>query len=131
MDLQTNWELEALRNPYIDRLGVIRESAAPDCVRISKAVGPEDLDADGTAAGGILFSLADEACGTLLDVQGIPSVTLNAAFQFLAPAREGSRLTAEARFLPSQGPARVCEARIALQDGRLAAAGTFTVYPLR
>lgn len=131
MEIQENWGAEGIRNPFIEMLGVVLEEARPDYARVAKTVEPEDLDDRGTVHDGLYFTLADEVCGAVLDARRIPSVTINAAYQFLGAARAGDRLRAEAREIRSEGALCVYEARIHDQTGRLLGIGTFTNYLLR
>lgn len=128
MDIRENWKSS---NPFMDRLGVVLEEARPDYARLVKIAETKDLDARGTVHDGLYFSLADEACGCILDARGIPSVTINANFQFLRAAGTGDRLIAEAREIRSEGSLCVYEARIHDQQDRLLGVGTFTMYLLR
>lgn len=131
MDIQENWGADGIVNPYAERLGMVPEEVRPDYGRIAMTVGPEDLDSRGAAHGGLLFSLADEVCGAVLDARRVPSVTVNAGFQLLEAAGPGDRLIAEAREVRSEGSLSVYEARIRDQAGRLLGIGTFTNYLLR
>lgn len=131
MEIQENWGAEGISNPFIERLGAVLEEVRPDYGRIVKTVEPEDLDDRGTAHDGLYFSLADEICGAVLDARRIPSVTINANFQFLGTARAGDRLAAEAREVRSEGTLSVYEARVYDQADRLLGIGTFTLYLLR
>ena len=119
------------RNPYIEQLDIVREESRPDYVRISKIIKAEDLNTLGLAHGGLAFSLADEACGTVLDVRGIPSVTLNADYHFLRSAKVGDRLIAEAWETEPGAPICVMRASVTDQNGTMLGTGTFTLCMLR
>ena len=101
------------------------EELRPGYARAVKTVTGEDLNPLGIPHGGIYFSLADTACGSAVAAYGTMAVTVNSSFNFLASAKEGDRLTAEARELRG-GRICVLEVRVTGEHGELFAAGTFT-----
>ena len=127
-------QIRAFRNtnsPYANRLGIYVEELRPGYARAVKAVTEEDLNPMGIPHGGVYFSLADTACGSVMAAYGTMAVTINSSFSFLKSATRGSRLTAEARELQSGKTICVLEARITGEQGELLALGTFTFRRLK
>ena len=105
-------QIRAFRNtnsPYANRLGVYVEELRPGYARAVKAVTEEDLNPMGIPHGGVYFSLADTACGSVMAAYG----------------------TTEARELQSGNTICVLEARITGEQGELLALGTFTFRRLK
>jgi uncharacterized protein (TIGR00369 family) len=105
-------------------LGEWREGYA----EVHLSVDGRHLNRSGVAHGGVLATLIDTACGYAGNYSADPerarrSLTLSMTTQFIAPAREGARLTAAARL--SGGGRQLffaaCEVRD--QDGHLVARG--------
>lgn len=114
------------KNAFGKRLGVCVEELRPGYARAVKTVTEEDLNPMRVPHGGVYFTLADTACGSVMAAYGTMAVTINCSFNFLKSARAGDRLTAEARELQSGRTVCTLEARVTGEDGELFAVGTFT-----
>ena len=89
--------LDKIRSdPFSRLLGMAYEEIRPGYARVSMTVTPEMCNFHGSAQGGALFSLADAAFGAAVNAYGATSVALTVSIQFLAPARAGTQLFAEA-----------------------------------
>ncbi|MFI6345795.1 hydroxyphenylacetyl-CoA thioesterase PaaI [Streptomyces sp. NPDC050560] len=77
-------------------LGMELVSAGPGRAVVRMAVTAAMLNGHGTAHGGHLFLLADTAFACACNSHGPLTVAAGAAIEFLAPAREGDVLVAEA-----------------------------------
>ena len=122
-------QIRAFRNtnsPYANRLGVYVEELRPGYARAVKTVTEEDLNPIQVTHGGVYYTLADTACGSVMAAYGTMAVTINSAFSFLKSAQAGERLTAEARELPGGRSVCVLEVRVTGGEGELFATGTFT-----
>ena len=114
------------RNPFPRRLGIYVEELRPGHARAVKTVTEEDLNPIQVTHGGVYYTLADTACGSVMAAYGTMAVTINSAFSFLKSAQAGERLTAEARELPGGRSVCVLEVRVTGGEGELFATGTFT-----
>ena len=114
------------RNPFPRRLGIYVEELRPGYARAVKTVTEEDLNPIQVTHGGVYYTLADTACGSVMAAYGTMAVTINSAFSFLKSAQAGERLTAEARELPGGRSVCVLEVRVTGEAGTLFAVGTFT-----
>ena len=65
--------------------------------RIAMVVRKDMLNGHAIAHGGMIFSLADTAFAYACNSRNLETVAQQASIVFLAPAREGDRLVAEAR----------------------------------
>ncbi|MEM7377665.1 MAG: hotdog fold thioesterase [Pseudomonadota bacterium] len=70
----------------------------------------------GTCHGGVLFSLADAACGIAVNAGGESAVTQQCAIQFMRPAPVGAVLHATATARSSAGRTRVYD--VSVTDAR-------------
>ena len=58
-------------NPFCKRLGIWVEELQEGYARVTKTVGPEDLNPVGVPHGGVYFSMADTASGSAMASHGI------------------------------------------------------------
>ena len=65
--------------------------------RIAMRIRPDMLNGHAIAHGGMIFALADTAFAYACNSRNISTVAQQASIVFLAPVREGDRLTAEAK----------------------------------
>ena len=114
------------KNLFGRKLGIYVEELGPGYARATKTVTEEDLNPLQVPHGGVYFTLADTACGSVMAAYGTMDVTINSAFSFLKSAQAGERLTAEARELPGGRSVCVLEVRVTGGEGELFATGTFT-----
>ena len=66
----------------------------------------------GTCHGGVLFSLADAACGIAANASGQAAVTQQCSIQFMRPAPVGTLLRAEAVERSAAGRTRVYDVTV-------------------
>lgn len=130
MDFQKITEYRNAHNPAVTRLGIFVQEVGPGYARVTKTVGPEDLNPLNVPHGGIYFSMADTACGSAMASHGHMAVTMNANYNFFRSANLGDTLTAEATEVKSGKTVCVYEARVTDQNGTLLGTGTFTFYQL-
>jgi len=77
--------------------GIEIEEAREGYARISMRVRKDMLNGHGIAHGGMIFALADTAFAYACNSRNVSTVAQQASIVFLASAREGDRLTAEAQ----------------------------------
>lgn len=77
--------------------GIVIEEAREGYARLSMVVRADMLNGHRTAHGGMIFALADTAFAYACNSRNVSTVAQQASISFLAPAKEGARLIAEAR----------------------------------
>jgi acyl-CoA thioesterase len=77
--------------------GIVIEEAREGYARLSMVVRADMLNGHHTAHGGMIFALADTAFAYACNSRNVSTVAQQASISFLAPAKEGARLIAEAR----------------------------------
>jgi acyl-CoA thioesterase len=101
--------------------GVEIEAAGEGHARIAMTLRPDMLNGHGTAHGGMVFALADTAFAYACNSRNAKTVAAQASIVFLDAAREGERLTAEARETALAGRAGVYQVTVRGHDGRVIA----------
>ena len=76
--------------------GLAIDEAREGYARVSMRVRADMLNGHGVAHGGMIFALADTAFAYACNARNEATVAHNASISFLAPAREGDLLVAEA-----------------------------------
>jgi acyl-CoA thioesterase len=77
--------------------GIAIEEAREGYARLSMVVRADMLNGHRIAHGGMIFALADTAFAYACNSRNVSTVAQQASISFLAPAKEGARLIAEAR----------------------------------
>lgn len=77
--------------------GIAIEETREGYARISMVVRADMLNGHRIAHGGMIFALADTAFAYACNSRNVSTVAQQASIVFLAPAKEGERLVAEAR----------------------------------
>lgn len=77
-------------------LGIELDQIGPGHARMSLTVRPELTNGHGICHGGYIFLLADTAFAFACNSRNQRTVAAGCSIEFLAPAHEGERLTAEA-----------------------------------
>lgn len=130
MDFQKILGYRNANNPAAARLGIFVTDLGPGYAKVTKTIGPEDLNPLNVPHGGVYFSMADTACGSAMASHGHMAVTMDAVYHFFRSANLGDTLTAEAAEIKTGKTICVYEARITDQNGTLLGFGTFTFYQL-
>src|SRR6187549_2148641 len=89
--------------------------------RLEMAVRDDMLNGHEICHGGFITTLADSAFAFACNSYNELSVAASVAVEFLAPAREGDVLTAEARELARRGRTGLYDVRVTNQRGELVA----------
>ncbi|PTX55362.1 acyl-CoA thioesterase [Melghirimyces profundicolus] len=114
--------MDRFRNdPYAKRMGFELTDAAPGFARASVLLTGELFNFAGTPHGGLIFSLADYAFAVASNSHGRVALATQVSVQFMAAARKGERLTAEARETHRTHRAGFYEMRVNTDDSRLIA----------
>jgi acyl-CoA thioesterase len=109
------------------RLGIAIEAVSEREAVCSLALDGTHLNAQGTAQGGVIFTLADFAFAVAANAVSPGTVTLNAGIQYLAPGT-GARLVATARPVGASGRTSVYQVTVCGEKGRLVAIMTATGF---
>ena len=86
------------------------------------------LNGGNVCQGGALFTLADLAMAALLNQNGELTFGINNSISFIASAKEGDELKAEAVYIADHHKIPSLEARVTNQDGKLICHVTGTGY---
>lgn len=112
------WE----RDRASQALGMALEEVRPGYARLRMTVRVDMLNGHGACHGGLVFALADSAFAFACNSRGVLTVAAGCSIEFLAPAREGDELVAEARERSLEGRTGVYDVDVRRADGDLVAA---------
>ncbi len=110
-------------DPLARSLGAELLSVTPGRARTAVTVRAEHCNALGWPHGGLIFTLADFAFAAACNAGRPPTVAVQVGLTFLAPARLGERLEAEAEHRGSQGRSHLYRLSVYGADRRLIAEG--------
>ena len=115
-------------DPLADRLGITLEQVRPGYARAVMPVGPDLLNAVGTAHGGATMALLDVVHAAVSNSHGTVAVAQDVHTEFLAPGRAGDRLTAEGTEVHRSNRTAVYRIEARADDGRLVAPALARVF---
>lgn len=99
-------------------LGMEIELIAPGQSRISMSVRPDMLNGFAICHGGFITTLADTAFAYACNSHNEVTVAAGIVVDFLAPAHDGDRLTADAREVAVKGRTGVYDITVTNQDNK-------------
>ena len=102
-------------------LGLSLDDVGDGHARVSLTLDARMLNGLGGAHGGILFLLADNAFAYACNSRNAATVAQACSISFLAPGRNGERVTAEARRAGEAGRSGVYDVRVTGEEDRLIA----------
>jgi acyl-CoA thioesterase len=102
-------------------LGIELLDVGPGRARLRMAVTASMVNGHAMAHGGLVFTLADSAFAVACNTHGLVTVAAGADITFVAPARLGDVLVAEAQELTTYGRSGVTDVRVTRQDDELVA----------
>ena len=102
-------------------LGMRIAAIAPGRCTMTMRVRADMGNGHDVCHGGVIFSLADSAFAFACNSGGVPTLAAAASIDFLAPARVGDQLTAEARELWRRGRSGLYEITVRNQKDELIA----------
>lgn len=102
-------------------LGVSLDAIGPGHARMSMMVTRPMLNALGLCHGGFTYKLADDAFAYACNSHNRNAVGLNCTISYLAPAREGDRLTAICDERHRKGRSGTYDVTVTNQDGEVIA----------
>ena len=98
--------------------GIEIEEAREGYARIAMTVRPDMLNGHAITHGGMIFALADTAFAYACNSRNVSTVAQAASIVFLAQAKQGERLVAEAGEQALSGRSGVYAVSVTAQDGR-------------
>jgi acyl-CoA thioesterase len=102
-------------------LGMELVDVGPGTARLRMPVTSSMVNGHAIAHGGLVFTLADSAFAVACNTHGVVTVASGADITFVAPARLGDVLLAEAVEQATFGRSGVTDVRVTNQDGDLVA----------
>ena len=106
------------RDPASQALGMALDAIRPGYARMSMRVRDDMLNGHGTCHGGYIFMLADSAFAFACNSHNFNTVGAGCTIDYLAPARAGDVLVAEAVEQALAGKTGVYDVVVTDQDGR-------------
>ena len=97
-------------------LGIELEEVRPGYARMAMRVAEHMVNAQNVCHGGLVFALADSSFGYACNTHNQRSLAASCAIEFLAPARAGDRLIAEASEVGRAGRSAVYDVRVINQE---------------
>ena len=98
-------------------MGMSVEAVGPGLATLSMVVRKDHLNGHGTCHGGAIFTLADSAFAFACNSHNTVTVAQHCSVTFLAPGREGERLTATAREVTLAGRSGIYDVTVSRDDG--------------
>jgi acyl-CoA thioesterase len=110
-----------VRDVASQSLGMEVKEVRPGYARLTLFVRANMLNGHGICHGGIVFSLADSAFAFACNSRNQSTVASGCSIDFLAPARSGDELTAEAMERALLGRIGIYDVTVTNQDGKTVA----------
>lgn len=98
-------------------MGMTIDAVGPGTATLSMLVRKAHLNGHGSCHGGAIFTLADSAFAFACNSRNTITVAQHCSVTFLAPGREGDRLTATAREVSLAGRSGIYDVSVTRQDG--------------
>ncbi|MHB8764496.1 MAG: PaaI family thioesterase [Deferrisomatales bacterium] len=118
----------ARREPYARKMGLRCLEVAPGSCRVEMTVAEDMANLYGTAHGGAVFSLIDDAFQIAGNSAGITAFALNLSVTYVSAARPGERLVAEARELAATRRTATYQVTVTRDDGGVVATAQALAY---
>ncbi|HWA91702.1 MAG TPA: hydroxyphenylacetyl-CoA thioesterase PaaI [Rhizomicrobium sp.] len=98
-------------------LALAIEEVRKGYAKVSMTVTPEMVNGHAIAHGGMIFTLADTAFAYACNSRNTHAVAQQASIVFIAPAKEGDRLVAEAQEQSVSGRSGVYQVKVRTAEG--------------
>src|SRR5919199_4991757 len=115
-------------DPLAAHLGIELQEIRPGYARATMTVGPQHLNAVGTAHGGATMALLDVVHGAVSNSHGTVAVAQDVHTEFLSAGRPGDRLVAEGVEVHRSSRTAVYRIEATAQDGRPVATALARVF---
>ena len=109
------------QDPFAQSLGIELQELRPGYGRTAMTLTPQMVNFHGIPHGGVIFSLADAAFAAASNSHGQTAVALSMTVQYLAAAKPGARLTAEAQELRKGNRAGFYQIAVKTEGGEVVA----------
>lgn len=120
-----------MNNPYLQLIGgEILEIEETTSKVILEKIEPQHLNSGGRVHGGLLYSLSDIACGSLMAYYGGKSSTIEGKINYLMSTNGSKSLTFDAELIRHGNKISFLEVKISDQLDNLLARGYFTYYSM-
>ena len=119
------------RDRAAQALGIAVEAIGPGSAVCRMAVREDMLNGHATCHGGLIFTLADTAFAYACNAGNRATVALACQISYIAPARTGDVLTADAREQSRTGRTGVYDVEVRLEGGALVALFRGQAYEVR
>ncbi|MCY1499116.1 Acyl-coenzyme A thioesterase PaaI [compost metagenome] len=119
------------RDQASQRMGMRLLAVAPGSAQLGMSVREDMIQGHGTCHGGYLFALADSAFAFACNSYNDATVAIGCSIEYVAPARLGDTLTAQASELSRSGRTGNYDVRIENQHGQLIALFRGKSYKVR
>jgi acyl-CoA thioesterase len=106
------------RDPAVHALDIRVDKVSPGCARLTMRVREDMLNGHGLCHGGLIFTLADSAFAYACNNRNQNTVASGCTIVFLAPARLGELLSAEAVEQSLAGRTGIYDITVFDQEGR-------------
>jgi acyl-CoA thioesterase len=116
------------REPYAGKMGMRCLEVSPGACRVQMTVGDDMVNLFGTAHGGAVFSVIDEAFQVAVNAAGVVAYALNLSVTYISACRPGDVLVAEAREMSVTRRTSTCEIRVFRGGGELVAVAQALAY---
>jgi acyl-CoA thioesterase len=101
-------------------MGMALDAVGEGMATLSMTVAPHHCNGHGNCHGGVIFMLADSAFAFACNARNQATVAQHAQVSFLAPARAGDRLVAEAREVHLAGRSGIYDVSVSGPGGPVA-----------
>mgnify|MGYP003666459750 FL=1 len=98
-------------------MGMTIEAVGPGTATLSMVVRKDHLNGHGSCHGGAIFTLADSAFAFACNSHNTVTVAQHCSVAFLAPGREGDKLTAAAKEVTLAGRSGIYDVTVTRDDG--------------
>ena len=109
------------QDPFALWMGIELQELRPGYGRTAMTLTPQMVNFHGIPHGGVIFSLADAAFAAASNSHGQTAVALSMTVQYLAAAKPGARLTAEAQELRKGNRAGFYQIAVKTEGGEVVA----------
>jgi len=109
------------QDPFAQWMGIELQELGPGYGRTAMTLTPQMVNFHGIPHGGAIFSLADAAFAAASNSHGQTAVALSMTVQYLAAAKPGARLTAEAKELRKGNRAGFYQIAVKTEGGEVVA----------
>ena len=120
--------LKVAQDPFARTIGIELLDVAPGHSRVALTLEDRHLNSLGIAHGATIFALADQAFALASNSHGMVAVALDVSISFLAAARKGERLIAEATEKHLGNRTALYHIDVRSENGTLIASCQGTVY---